>query len=115
MLFNDERAPKCGLCKEIHARKVPPEQPPCEEQCQKPILDPANEETASVYMTCRGQVITAGMGQVIDIDLQAVKVMCDVLEIKDQAKVIPRVRRLFLGVLSQGQQQEPLKEIQWPE
>jgi hypothetical protein len=68
-------------------------------------------------MTCRGQVITAGMGQVIDIDLQAVKVMCDVLDIKDQAKVIQRVRKLFFKCLDEQKNpsaRDDLTQIQWP-
>jgi hypothetical protein len=58
------------------------------------------------------------MGQVIDIDLQAVKVICDVLEIKDQATVIKRVRNLFMQILNEQKNPsapEGLKEIQWPE
>lgn len=101
MRFNDERGPKCEICKAIHAGKEPPEEPPCESKCQVVTLYPANDDVASVYMMCRGQVITVGMGQVIDINLQAVKVACDVLGIKNQADVMKRVRSLFLKLLSE--------------
>lgn len=101
MRFNDERAQKCKWCRDIHGRREPPEEPPCDTQCHIVRLLPENEDVATVFSTCRGQVKTLGMGQVIDIDLQAVKVMCDVLKIGNQADVIARVRWLFMELLQE--------------
>ena len=47
-------------------------------------------------LTCR-QVITAGMGQIIDIDIKAVKIVMDLMgvSIEKQLSVLEKVRMLF--------------------
>ena len=52
-------------------------------------------------MDARGQVITAGMGEVIDINILAVTKVMDLYEIKDQLKCLRRVRNAFHHILSE--------------
>lgn len=46
-------------------------------------------------MLTRRQVVTAGMGQVMDISIPAVKIAMDLYGVKDQAACLNRVRKLF--------------------
>jgi len=46
-------------------------------------------------MLTRNQVITGGMGGVIDINIQAVKIMMDLYDVKDQRRCMGKVRTLF--------------------
>lgn len=54
-----------------------------------------NEDAARTYMLTRRQFVTADQGQVVDISIPAVKVVMDMLEIKDQRTCLMRVRNLF--------------------
>ena len=49
------------------------------------------------YLTSCRQVITAGMGQIIDIDIKAVKIVMDLMgvSIEKQLSVLEKVRMLF--------------------
>jgi hypothetical protein len=71
----------------------PPRNPPCED-C-KPALLPENQETVDVYLISRGQVVTAGMGSIVDISFPALKVAMDMLGVKDQRGCFNKVRHLF--------------------
>lgn len=46
-------------------------------------------------MLTRRQVVTAGMGQVVDISIPAVKIAMDLCGVADQMACISRVRKLF--------------------
>ena len=46
-------------------------------------------------MVTRNQVITAGMGQVIDISIPAIKIVMDLWGIHDQKKCLNKVRSAF--------------------
>ena len=48
-----------------------------------------------VYMLTRRQIVTVGMGQVVDISLPAVKIAMDLYGVKDQPACLNRVRKLF--------------------
>jgi len=89
----DNQASKCPVCQAIHHDKNPPQAPPCE-TCRVE-LDKDNEEVAMVYMMTRNQVITADMGQVIDINIQAVKTVMDLYEVSNQKDCLARVIKLF--------------------
>jgi hypothetical protein len=56
---------------------------------------PENREAAEVYYMTRNQIITAGMRQVIDISIPAVKIVMDLLGVRDQKTCIMKVRRAF--------------------
>ena len=49
------------------------------------------------YLTASRQVITAGMGQIIDIDIKAVKIVMDLMgvPVEKQMGVLEKVRMLF--------------------
>jgi hypothetical protein len=71
------------------------EDPPCE-TCWVDLM-PENRQAADVYMATRGQIITAGMGQVIDISIPAIKIIMDLYPggISDQWKCLSKVRVAF--------------------
>lgn len=48
-----------------------------------------------MYFLTRNQIITAGMGQVIDISIPAVKVVMDLLGVRDQKTCLLKVRKAF--------------------
>lgn len=50
------------------------------------------------------------MGQVVDINLQTVNLVCDLLGVHNKKEVIFRVQKLFLNILHEHQQNAyPLK------
>jgi hypothetical protein len=58
---------------------------------------PENQQAAEVYMITQGQLITAGMGQIIDIDINAI---CNVMDrypggIENQWRCLLKVRAAF--------------------
>jgi hypothetical protein len=61
----------------------------------------SNEDAAQVYMQTRRQVITAGEGRVIDIDIQAVKTVMDLYEIRNQRECMEKVRTTFFHFLKE--------------
>lgn len=46
-------------------------------------------------MMCRGQLITAGMGDIIDINLLAIKTAMDIEGIQNQKNCLRKVQKLF--------------------
>lgn len=89
--------PACPDCREMYAAKDPPEDPPCD-GCLVELMQ-ENREAAAVYMAVRGQVVTAGMGTVIDISLPAIKIEMDLQGVMDQRRVKERVAGLFHRLL----------------
>lgn len=77
----------------IYHGKNPPEEPPCGD-C-KPVLLPENEDAIKVYLMTRYQVVTAGMGTVVDIDFHAVKLAMEWMGVKDQRDCFFKVHHLF--------------------
>ena len=92
----------CAQCRAAKAKCDPPEEPDCA-VCWVDLM-PENREAVEVYMMTRNQIITAGMGQIIDISIPAV---CDVMNrypggIKDQWKCLSKVRMAFHYFLKEG-------------
>jgi hypothetical protein len=83
----------------MYAERVPPDTPPCR-TCRVELL-PENEETADVYMLTRRQAITTGMGNVVDINLQAIKTVMDLHGVKNQKECMERVRKAFFHFLNE--------------
>ena len=46
-------------------------------------------------MLCRSQVLLTGMGEVIDLNLVAVKTIMDLYKIKDQQMVFEKIYKVF--------------------
>ncbi len=82
--------PPCEQCQEIHELKD--EEPPC--AVCLPELMPENHEVARVYLLGQNQVITT-MGQVIDLDISAIKTIMDIYKVEDQRTCLERVMKLF--------------------
>lgn len=57
-----------------------------------------NEDAATVYMMARGQVVTAGMGKVVDLNIPAVKIIMDLYGVSNQRDCLGRVLRAFYHI-----------------
>ena len=88
---------KCDQCRAMYAERNPPQEPPCE-TCIVDLL-PENRSAAEIYMICRNQVIVAGMGQILDISIPAIKIVMDLYNIQDQKKCLNKVRAVFYHFL----------------
>ena len=92
----------------MYQERTPPQDPPCH-QCRVDLRE-ENEESARVYMLTRRQVVTAGMGQAVDISIPAVKIAMDLCGVKDQLVCLNRVRKLYHdleGKADEGRGLEP--------
>ena len=67
---------------------------------------PSNKEAAEVYMVVRNQAITAGMGQVIDLSIPALKIVMDLYGVRDQRSCFEKVRRTFHHFLKERTDRE---------
>ena len=84
---------KCDQCRAAYGERTPPEEPPCA-TCWVDLM-PENADAAKVYMICQNQFITAGMGQVVDISIPAVKIAMDLYRVQDQKKCLSKVQAVF--------------------
>ena len=55
---------------------------------------------------CRNQVITAGMGEIIDINLQTVKTVMDLYSVKNQRECVEKVTKTFRHFLSKRRNEQ---------
>jgi hypothetical protein len=60
-----------------------------------PPLLPENEEIIQVYVTVRNQVVTAGMGEVVDIHFPSLQWVMDLYEVVDQKRCFEKVLHIF--------------------
>jgi hypothetical protein len=77
----------------MYSERTPPGTPPCK-TCRVE-LSAENEDVANVFIMTRDQVITAAMGEVIDISIPAIKTVMDLFGVKDQKGCLLRVIRVF--------------------
>ena len=56
-------------------------------------------------MMVRSQYITAGMGQVVDVSIPAVKIVMDLLGVHDQLKCLNKVRATFRHFLNKDKKE----------
>lgn len=87
----------------MHSERNPPTIPPCEE-CWVDLAE-ENEEAARIYQIVRGQIITRFNGQaddVIDLNYQAIKVVMDMYNVKNQRAVFEKIRKTFYHFLNEG-------------
>jgi hypothetical protein len=59
-----------------------------------------NQDAGTVYIICRNQVITAGMGEIVDINLQTVKTVMDLYGVKNQRECMEKVTKTFRHFLN---------------
>ena len=56
---------------------------------------PENREAAEIYMICQNQLITTGMGQIVDISIPAVKIVMDIWQVSNQKKCLLKILDAF--------------------
>lgn len=59
---------------------------------------PENEEAVNVYNIAGGQILTAGMGDVIGLSIPAVKIVMDLCDVVDQLLCLKKVMIIFSEV-----------------
>ena len=87
---------RCVACKQLFSARQPAEETPCA-GCRVD-LEPENETPVNVYLICRNQALTAGMGgTVIDLNYPAVFGVMDRWPggIANQWDCFMKVRKLF--------------------
>ena len=60
-----------------------------------PFLNDNNEEAVSVYIMVANQVITIGMGTIVDIDFNAIDFIMNLYDIKNRKVCFEKVVMLF--------------------
>lgn len=95
-----DNAPRCPACRQIYSQRTPPELPPCE-TCRIELLA-ENRDAAHIYMACQRQVITAGMGEVIDLNHLALWQMIDRLNVADPLRCFELINKTFHHYLRQS-------------
>lgn len=96
--------PSCDDCRAT--KKLFGRTPPCE-KCLPPVL-PGNREAFAVWEYCSGQVITAGMGEVLDISFPAVRIAIEELGMRDSRELflsVVEIARAYYGAIRRKQQQ----------
>ena len=84
---------KCDQCRATYGERTPPEDPPCS-TCWVDLM-PENAAAAEVYMISQNQIITAGMGQIIDMSIPAVKIVMDLWQVSNQKRCLSKVLAAF--------------------
>ena len=84
--------PVCGdTCRRSY--EVEGREAPCE-RCQKEVL-PANQEAFRVFGIVQTQVVTAGMGEPVGLDFNAVNFVMELYEVRDRLRVFEKVNAIF--------------------
>lgn len=65
-----------------------------------------NQDAGTIYIMCRNQVITEGMGERVDINLQTVKTVMDLYGIRNQRECMEKVTKTFRYFLSQRRDEQ---------
>jgi|WetSurMetagenome_2_1015567.scaffolds.fasta_scaffold106009_2 hypothetical protein len=87
----------CDRCKFFHAKRG--ESTPCDTCIPIPIQE--NADAVNVYMMVRNQVVTAGMGRVVDLNIPAVKYVMELYGVKDQKDCLSRIMKIFHTLLQE--------------
>jgi hypothetical protein len=65
-----------------------------------PDMLPENEEAFKVWQLVNGQVVTAGMGEVIDISFPAVEIAMEALDVEDRKECFLKVVEISRTVIA---------------
>ena len=98
------QAPHCEECRATTLNGEPWSESRCE-KCRVDLLE-ENQDAGTIYIMCRNQVITAGMGEIIDINLQTVKAVMDLYGVKNQRECMEKVTKTFRHFLSQRRDEQ---------
>ena len=82
----------------VYSMHEPPMDPPCD-GCRVTLLA-ENEEAALIYMTVRRQYVTGEYGRVVDLSIQAVKIVMDLYGVQDQRRCLEKVLKTFYAVMA---------------
>ena len=82
----------------VYSMHEPPMDPPCD-GCRVTLLA-ENEDAALVYMITRRQYITGEYGRVVDLSIQAVKIVMDRYGVQDQRRCLEKVLKTFYAVMA---------------
>jgi len=93
------QAPHCEECRATTLNGEPWSESRCE-KCRVDLLE-ENHAAGTIYIMCRNQVITAGMGEVADINLQTIKTVMDLYGVKNQRECLEKVSKTYRHFLSQ--------------
>ncbi len=93
---------QCDQCRQMYAERIPPGIPPCESCWVE--LNEENRDVGKIYLEARGQVITAGMGEIVDINILAVMKLMDLYGVKNQLDCLRRIRKTFHHFLSKSKE-----------
>jgi hypothetical protein len=88
---------QCDQCRQIYSERNPPQEPPCQ-SCFVCLME-ENRDASKIYIESRGQVITGGLGQILDINILAVTKLMDLYGIKNQIETLRKVRKAFYHFL----------------
>lgn len=66
-----------------------------------PIME-ENVEATNIYIRVRNQVVTAGMGQIIDLHFPSVQFVMDLYDVKNKKNCFERVLKIFHHFLSES-------------
>jgi len=88
----DPDRPPCGVCQEIHRNKGT--EPPCFD-CMPPLLR-ENTVLFEIYHLVANQVIVAGMGEVLDLNICAVEIALDRFEVPEELRIKYMLRLMSL-------------------
>jgi len=102
--FEDPIRPSCEVCQEIYRKKGV--DPPCE-GCF-PTLTEENQLLFQVYQQVSGQVVTVGMGEVLDLNINAVEIVFDYFDIPRglRLKYLRRLMSMFRTRLVERKEEE---------
>lgn len=92
----------------MYAERMPPDTPNCDELCpvEARVLLEENRDAVKIYQIVRGQVVTAGEAhEIIDLNYQAVKVVMDLYNVKDQRRVFENVCTVFHHFLAKEREE----------
>lgn len=68
----------------------------------RPFLMEQNEDATKVYLATMNQVVTAGMGTIVDIDFNAIKFVMELYDIQDKKTCFEKVVGMFRHFLEES-------------
>ena len=83
--------PPCDVCQLIYERKGA--EPPCLD-CS-PIMYSENEEAFGIFPIVYNQILFAGMGEPIGLNLIAVKAVFDIMKVENQKECLMKILVMF--------------------
>lgn len=87
----------------MYADRDPPQRPPCS-NCRVELL-PENSDAANIYSVVKGQVIVAGMGQVIGLNQLAVWEAIDRFQVINKLDCFEKVVGTFNHILAKEKEE----------